>query len=112
MQIAQTVISGSKALMFFQTSHAVINDRRTDTDLVRDTILSVRTVSEVLRTGDIAGVSFKASSIHKSHAWLYRIISWSLLKTRGPVRLFLQAAAPGGDLDFDLPFNSQSCHLF
>jgi hypothetical protein len=62
VQIAQTVLSGSKALMFFQTSHAIIDDRKTDTSLMRDTIFSIRTISEIVRAGDIAGVSFKTSS--------------------------------------------------
>ena len=65
--------------MFFQTSHAVINDRKTDTSLVRDTILSVRTVSEVLRTGDIAGVSFTASSKQVMVGALSSYCLWNLL---------------------------------
>jgi hypothetical protein len=59
-QIAQTVLAGSKALMLFQTEHSQLSTH--NMSLVRQTIRSMRTVSEVIRTGDIGGVLFDVSS--------------------------------------------------
>ena len=73
MQIAQTVLSGSKGLMLFQTYHEVIS--RTNTSLVRNTIHAVRTVSEVIRTGDIGGVDFTVSSKLNEEVMVETILS-------------------------------------
>ena len=73
VQIAQTVLSGSKGLMLFQTYHEVIS--RTNMSLVRNTIHAMRTVSEAIRTGDIGGVGFTVSSKLNEEVMVETILS-------------------------------------
>lgn len=46
--------------MLFQTFHSTLST--TNTSLIRNVIQSVRTVSEIVRVGDIEGLRFKVSS--------------------------------------------------
>ena len=73
VQIAQTVLSGSKGLMLFQTYHEAIS--RTNMSLVRNTIHAMRTVSEAIRTGDIGGVGFTVSSKLNEEVMVETILS-------------------------------------
>ena len=73
VQIAQTVLSGSKGLMLFQTYHEAIS--RTNMSLVRKTIHAMRTVSEAIRTGDIGGVGFTVSSKLNEEVMVETILS-------------------------------------
>lgn len=59
-QIAQTVLSGSKALMLFQSEHVILS--QVDASPIAQAIASIRTVREALRVGDIAAVGITASS--------------------------------------------------
>jgi hypothetical protein len=72
-QIAQTVLSGSKGLMFFQTYHSVLST--TNTSLVRSAIQSVRAVSETIRVGDIEGLRFNVSSRLNEEVMVETILS-------------------------------------
>lgn len=73
MQIAQTVLSGSKGLMLFQTYHSVLST--TNTSLVRSAIQSVRAVSETVRVGDIEGLGFNVSSRLNEEVMVETILS-------------------------------------
>ena len=67
------VLSGSKALMFFQSDHAIF--AKTDTSLIGRAIKSVRTVSEIIRTGDIAAVGFALAAASAGKATVETILS-------------------------------------
>ena len=73
MQIAQTVLSGSKGLMLFQTYHSVLST--TNTSLVRSAIQSVRAISETVRVGDIEGLGFNVSSRLNEEVMVETILS-------------------------------------
>jgi hypothetical protein len=59
--------------MLFQTYHEYIS--RTNMSLVRNIIHSVRTVSELIRTGDIGGVAFTTSSKLNEEVMVETILS-------------------------------------
>ena len=77
VQIAQTVLSGSKGLMLFQTYHSVLST--TNTSLVRSAIQSVRAISETVRVGDIEGLRFNVSSRLNQEVMVETILSHTQL---------------------------------
>ena len=59
-QIGQVVLSGSKALMFFQSYHEIF--KASDMNDIAAAIQSVRAVGTIVREGDVAGIAFDTSS--------------------------------------------------
>lgn len=72
-QIAQTVLSGSKGVMLFQSVHADIAVH--DEVPITSTIRSIRTISPALRAGDISGVQFTTSAKLNQEAMIETILS-------------------------------------
>jgi len=59
-QMAQVVLSGSKALMFFQSEQKYFEEHKAKD--IGDMISNIKLVAETIRTGDIQGMAFKASA--------------------------------------------------
>jgi hypothetical protein len=59
-QLGQVVLSGSKALMFFQSYHDEFSQHKMDD--IAHVVRSVRAVGDIVREGDAGGMAFSTSS--------------------------------------------------
>merc|ERR1712196_762802 len=60
MQLGQLLLSGSKSIMFFQTNAQDLT--KMDTSPLKQSLFAIRQVSDIIRTGDIGGVSLSVSN--------------------------------------------------
>merc|ERR1711862_624352 len=72
-QVAQVVLSGSKAIMFFQANVKDIGEHKKEK--LRSVLGSIRQVSEIIRTGDIMGMPFSVTSILNKQVMAETILS-------------------------------------
>merc|ERR1712070_671694 len=96
-QLGQVILSGSKAVMFFQANYEEGDGH--DHAPIKSAIHSIRNVADVIREGDILGVPFSVSSKLNKEVMAETILS------PGKLLVVVVSTNAGG-------YNNALCHTF